>query len=79
MRAGRIIVSPSCTWLIRAFKKCELRETDTGRRIPKGRWAHVTDAASYAVWRLEPRVNRAPFPKKGAYHTVDRPKGLKVV
>lgn len=62
MAAGRVRVSPSCQWLREAFAKCELRKNDTGRMVPKGRWAHVTDAASYAVWRLEPKPGKIIAP-----------------
>lgn len=55
MRAGRLRVDPRCTWLIKSFTKCEVRATDYGKRVPKGRFAHITDGASYLVWRLEPK------------------------
>lgn len=58
MQARRVRVDPRCVWLVEAFAKCELRKTDTGRRVPKGKFAHVTDAASYAVWRMEPKPAR---------------------
>lgn len=53
MKAGRIRVDPRCEILIQAFKLCLLRKTEYGKRVPKGRWAHITDAASYPIWRLE--------------------------
>jgi hypothetical protein len=55
MSAGRVRVSPACEWLRESFAKCVLRKAEVGRRVPTGRYSHVTDAASYAVWRLEPR------------------------
>ena len=55
MEARRVRVAPECGWIISAFSKCQLRRTDTGRRVPVGKFAHVTDAASYACWRLEPK------------------------
>ncbi len=73
MEARRIRVSPNCPWLIEAFAKCQLRKTETGTRVPKGRFAHITDAASYAVWRLEPKPrgkNSGP-PPKSSMHTID--------
>jgi len=67
MESKRIRVDPRCEWLIEAFTKCQLTKTETGRRIPKGRWAHVTDAAGYPLWRLEPKPKK---PTRG-----DGPKG----
>jgi hypothetical protein len=55
MEQRRIRVDPRCEWLIEAFSKCLLRKTDYGKSVPKGRHAHVTDAACYPVWRLEPK------------------------
>lgn len=79
MRERRIRVAPSCVWLIKSFRKCELRVTETGRRVPKGQAAHVTDAAGYAVWRLEKFRPVTSFPKKGAYRAAPRPAGIRIV
>ncbi len=53
MEEKRIRVDPKCAWLIESFAKCVLRKSDYGKRHPKGRHAHITDAACYPVWRLE--------------------------
>lgn len=52
---GRLRVTPSCAWLIRALSKCEVRKTDYGKLVPKGRESHITDALSYVLYRLEPK------------------------
>jgi hypothetical protein len=58
MQSKRWRVAPRASWLIEASSKCQMRKTDYGRRVPKGQWAHVTDAACYPVWRLEPKPTR---------------------
>lgn len=63
-RPRRLRVAPGCVWLREAFAKCELRKTETGRMVPKGKWAHVTDGAGYALWRLEPRPGKIWEPAK---------------
>lgn len=81
MEAKRIRVAPSLEWLIKSFARCQLRKTETGRRIPKGIEAHILDAACYAVWRLEPRPggHRGP-PPRGSLRSYDnRPKGIRVL
>lgn len=81
MEARRIRVAPECTWLITSFQKCQLRKTETGTRVPKGALAHILDAASYAVWRMEPRPGGRPLPPpKGALKAFDvRPKGPRIL
>lgn len=81
MEARRIRVSPSCVWIIEAFLKCQLRRTETGTRVPKGRYAHVTDAASYAIWRMEPRPKtNALMPSKGNYRmSHHKPQGPRIL
>lgn len=81
MKAGRLRVSPQCVWLVESFAKCQLRKTETGTRVPKGRFAHVTDAASYAVWKLEPKPGPASRPPAaGSLIAVDaRPRGPRVL
>lgn len=64
MNARRVRVSPSCEWLVESFAKCQLRRTDSGRRVPVGQYSHVTDAACYAVWRLEPRPVTSRPPRR---------------
>lgn len=54
MEQGRILVDPErCPRLDEAFKDCPLKNIN-GRRIPTGRFAHITDAAGYALYWLEP-------------------------
>lgn len=55
MEQRRLRVDPRCEWLIEAFAKCQLRRTEYGKSIPKGRHAHITDAGCYPIWRLEPK------------------------
>ena len=72
MKARRIRVDPRCEILIQAFKECQLRKTEYGKRVPKGRWAHLTDAACYPVWRLESRPDaRGRVPSKHSMKAVD--------
>ncbi len=67
MKAGRIRVDPRCEILIAAFKQCQLRKTEYGKRVPKGKWAHITDAACYPIWRLEEKPDgRGRPPSKRA-------------
>lgn len=75
MVAGRVRVDPACEWLRESFARCQLRKTDTGRRVPVGRYAHVTDAASYAIWRLEPKPMHGRPPEPGAIRSLPRQKG----
>lgn len=76
MEAKRIRVAPGCEWLITSFKKCQLRKTETGTRVPKGQLAHILDAACYAIWRLEPRPGqRREPPSRGSMGIATRPKG----
>jgi hypothetical protein len=80
MEAKRIRVDPSCTWLITSFKKCQLRETQTGTRVPKGSLAHILDAASYAIWRCEPHNRNSGPPSKGSMKSFNtRPTGIRVI
>jgi hypothetical protein len=55
MEQGRLRVDPRCAWLIESFEKCPLGENRYGRRRPYGKHAHVTDAAGYPLWFLEPK------------------------
>ena len=55
MEQRRIRVDPRCAWLIEAFTKCQLTKAEYGRRYPKGKHAHITDAACYPIWRMEPK------------------------
>ncbi|MEO9196312.1 MAG: hypothetical protein ABI445_21885 [Polyangia bacterium] len=81
MQQGRIRVSPSCVWLVESFAKCKLKKTGHGTRVPTGRLAHILDAASYAVYRLEPKPksNRPTLLVKGSYHTASRPRGIRTI
>jgi hypothetical protein len=55
MEEGRIKVDPvKCKFLAEAFRECELKVV-AGRRKPYGVYAHVTDAAGYVLWWLEPK------------------------
>lgn len=59
MEAGRLFVDPQwCPRLAEAFKDCELNSIN-GRKKPTGRHAHITDAAGYVLYWLEPK----PAPK----------------
>jgi hypothetical protein len=61
MSEGRIIVDPDhCPRLDEAFKECPLSNIN-GRRLPSGKHAHITDAAGYVLYWLEPR----PIPATG--------------
>ena len=71
MKMGRIRVDPRCEILIAAFKQCQLRKTEYGKRVPKGRWAHITDAASYPIWRLEPKPTASRPPSRNSMKAVD--------
>lgn len=81
MEAKRIRVAPELTWLITSFQKCQLRKTETGTRVPKGQLAHILDAASYAIWRLEPKPGSGKGPPpKNAMRAVDtKPRGIRVL
>ncbi len=80
MVAQRIRVDPGCEWLIKSFKRCPLRKTITGTRVPKGQLAHILDAASYAIWRMEPQgARKAPPPKSAMKISIPRPQGIRVV
>lgn len=71
MSSKRFRVAPWCEWSIQAFAKCQLRKTEYGRRVPKGTHAHVTDATSYPIWRMEPRPGPRPHaPPPGSVHAV---------
>ena len=59
MDQGRLRVDPACRWLIESFRECPLGANRIGRRRPFGKYAHVTDAAGYAVWFLEPKPRDA--------------------
>lgn len=59
MEEGRIKVDPDkCPRLDEAFKDCPLKSINT-RRLPSGRHAHITDAAGYLLWFLEPKPTPA--------------------
>lgn len=80
MEARRVRVSPACVWIIESFQKCQLRKTETGTRVPKGYLAHILDAASYACWRLEPKLKSGGPPKPGSFRALDvRPKGIRIL
>ncbi len=76
MQEKRIFVAPECVWLAESFAKCTLRKTSTGTRVPQGHLAHILDAASYAVYRVEPKPKRSGFsnlPSRGSYHAAPKP------
>ncbi len=75
IKAGRVHISPDCQWLVESLAKCTLRKTSTGTRVPQGHLAHVLDAFSYALYRLEPRPKSpgASLPGRGSYHSASRP------
>lgn len=74
MVAKRFRVAPECEWLIASLAKCVLRRADTGRRIPGGRYAHVTDAAGYPIWRLEPKPRASRPPRLEDVRTFAQPR-----
>lgn len=56
MEQARLRVAPKCTWTIASFKECPLGASRYGKKRPYGVHAHITDAACYPVWRLEPKA-----------------------
>ncbi len=58
MDEGRFFVSSSCTWTIEALEKCPLGTARYGGKKPFGKYAHITDAIGYPIWRLEPKAPR---------------------
>lgn len=77
LKANRIRVAPECVWIIESFSKCTLRKTSTGTRVPQGHLAHILDAATYPVYRLEPKPSGSVKPPSrgsfGVFNT--RPSG----
>lgn len=58
MDEGRILVDPDrCPMLAAAFKECPLKRVGT-RVFKHTHFAHLTDAADYPVYYLEPRIER---------------------
>jgi hypothetical protein len=57
MDEKRLYVHPRCEWLIESLEKCPLRPARYGGRKPYGKHSHVTDAAFYALWKLEPKAD----------------------
>ncbi len=55
MEQGRLRVDPACKWLIESFRECPLGANRYGKRRPYGKHAHITDAAGYPLWFLEPK------------------------
>ena len=55
MEQDRIRVNPGLTWLIDSFENCPLGENRHGKRKPYGKHSHITDAADYPLWWLEPK------------------------
>jgi len=55
MEAGRLRVDPRCKWLIESFRECPLGNNRFGKRKPYGKHSHITDAAGYAIYFLEPK------------------------
>lgn len=55
MEQERLRVNPSCKWLIESFENCPLGENRHGKRKPYGKYSHITDAADYPIWWLEPK------------------------
>jgi hypothetical protein len=80
MAAGRVRVSPNCAWIIESFSKCTLRKTSTGTRVPQGHLAHILDAASYAIYRLEPKPKTtSSMPPRGSIRFGTRPSGIRIL
>ena len=55
MEQNRLRVNPACKWLIESFENCPLGENRHGKRRPYGKYSHITDAADYPIWWLEPK------------------------
>ena len=56
MEFGRIRVDPErCPKLAEAFAECPLKSIN-GRKKPTGRFSHITDAATYALYWAEPKA-----------------------
>lgn len=81
MEAKRIRVSPACVWLIDSFSKCTLRKTSTGTRVPQGHLAHILDAATYPIYRVEPKPGRKSEPPKPGSMTSfsTKPSGIRIL
>jgi hypothetical protein len=56
MEQERLRVAPHCKWTIEALRECPLGASRYGKKRPYGVYAHITDAACYPVWRLEPKA-----------------------
>lgn len=66
MEQGRLMVDPErCPRLLEAFKECALKSIN-GKRKPCGRYAHITDAAGYVLYWLEPKPRPALRATPGA-------------
>ncbi len=61
---GRLLVSPSCTWLVESLRKGKLRHT-AGRVFLDGDYAHILDCLRYVIHYFEPARKR-PMRKSGA-------------
>jgi len=55
MEEGRLRVDPRCKWLIESFRECPLGNNRFGKRKPYGKHSHITDAAGYGIYFLEPK------------------------
>lgn len=59
LRQDRIRIDPKrCPWLVECIREATTKRM-TGRRVLVGnQYAHMIDAATYPIWRLEPRPGR---------------------
>jgi hypothetical protein len=74
MAERRLFIAPSCKWTIEALEKCPLGAARYGGKKPYGKYAHVTDALGYPVWRLEPKARARVTIKPGDIGTVEIPR-----
>jgi hypothetical protein len=56
LRQGRIEIDPvRCPWLSECVRLATTKKDTGRRRLVGNQYAHMIDAATYVVWRLEPR------------------------
>jgi hypothetical protein len=59
LRQGRIRVDATrCPWLAECMREATTRRDTGRRRLVPNKYAHMIDAATYPIWRLEPRPDR---------------------
>jgi hypothetical protein len=56
LRQGRIHIDPDrCPWLVECLREATTKRDTGRRRLVGNKYAHMIDAATYLVWRLERR------------------------